>query len=68
MNTFPAPPGIWNFDGDNVIGLAIWNQGETEVKCDVEVNVDYVLESSLDVKFDGTYLRPGGDERRSSYD
>ncbi|KAL5338637.1 galactose-binding domain-like protein [Aspergillus crustosus] len=68
INSFPAPPGIWNYAGDNVIGLAIWNQGEDEVKLDVEVNVDYVLESSLDVKFDGTYLRPGWDERRALYD
>ncbi|KAL4864778.1 galactose-binding domain-like protein [Aspergillus spectabilis] len=67
INSFPAPSGIWNYDGDNVIGLAIWNQGEAEVKLDVEVNVDYVLESSLDVKFDGTYLRPGWDERRALY-
>ncbi|KAL4887612.1 glycoside hydrolase superfamily [Aspergillus karnatakaensis] len=68
INSFPAPPGIWNYDGDNVIGLAIWNQGETEVKVDVQVNVDYVLESSLNVKFDGTYLRPGWDERRTLYE
>ncbi|RDW70923.1 glycoside hydrolase family 35 protein [Aspergillus mulundensis] len=67
MNTFPAPPGVWNYNGDNVIGLAIWNQEEKEVKCDLEVKVEYVLASSLDVKFDGTYLRPGWDEKRLLY-
>ncbi|KAL4931622.1 glycoside hydrolase family 35 protein [Aspergillus undulatus] len=67
MNSFPAPPGVWNYDRDNVIGLAIWNQEDAEVKCELEVNVDYVLQSALDVKFDGTYLRPGWDEKRLLY-
>ncbi|KAL3473021.1 beta-galactosidase, domain 2-domain-containing protein [Aspergillus californicus] len=53
ISNFPVPPGIWNYDGENVIGLAVWSQGETEVKCDLGVNVDYVLAVSLDVKFDG---------------
>ncbi|KAL4919832.1 glycosyl hydrolases family 35-domain-containing protein [Aspergillus aurantiobrunneus] len=68
MNIFPAPPGVWNYDGDNVIGLAIWNQEETEMKCDLGVKVDYVLaSSSLDAKFDGAYLRPGWDDKRFLY-
>ncbi|KAL4733988.1 glycoside hydrolase superfamily [Aspergillus similis] len=67
MNTFPVSPGVWNYDGDNVIGLAIWNQEEKKVKCDLQAKVEYVLASSLDVKFDGIYLRPGWDEKRLLY-
>ncbi|KAL2847768.1 glycoside hydrolase superfamily [Aspergillus pseudoustus] len=67
VNTFPVPPGIWNYSGNNVVGLAVWNQADGEVKVDVEIQVDYVLASALDVKFNGEYLRPGWDERRLEY-
>lgn len=64
---FPVPPGIWNYNGDNVVGLVLWNQGGEEVKVDVNIDVNYVLASSLDVKFDSDYLRPRWDEKRSKY-
>ncbi|KAL3483498.1 glycoside hydrolase superfamily [Aspergillus germanicus] len=67
VNTFPVPPGIWDYSGDNVVGLAVWNQGDAEVKVDIEVQVDYVLASTLDVKFEGKTLRPGWDENRAKY-
>ncbi|KAF5023101.1 hypothetical protein F66182_4858 [Fusarium sp. NRRL 66182] len=66
-NTFPVPPGIWNYDGDNVVGVALWNQEEGEVKVDVSLDVDYVLRSSLDVRFDASYLQPPWSEERAEY-
>lgn len=66
-STFPVPPGIWDYNGDNVVGIAVWNQQNDIVKLDASVDVDYVLASSLDVKFDGTYLRPSWDTERSEY-
>jgi beta-galactosidase len=67
VNTFPVPPGIWEYSGDNVVGHAVWNQGSGEVRVDIKVQVDYVLASALNVKFDGEYLRPGWDESRTQY-
>ncbi|KAL5051955.1 hypothetical protein BDW71DRAFT_202096 [Aspergillus fruticulosus] len=67
MNAFPAPPRVWNYYSDSIIGFAIWNQEEKKVKCDLQMKVENVLASSLDVKFDGTYLRPGRDEKRLLY-
>jgi hypothetical protein len=60
VNTFPVPPGIWEYSGDNVVGHAVWNQGSGEVRVDIKVQVD-------NVKFDGEYLRPGWDESRTQY-
>ncbi|KAH7125967.1 glycoside hydrolase superfamily [Dactylonectria macrodidyma] len=66
-NTFPVPPGIWDYNGDNVVGVILWNQRQEIVKVDVDIQVNYVITSSLNVKFDGEYLRPGWDETRSDY-
>ncbi|AEO56651.1 glycoside hydrolase family 35 protein [Thermothelomyces thermophilus ATCC 42464] len=65
-DTFPVPPGVLDYSGDNLIGLAVWSLQEEGARVDVDVVVGYVADSSLDVKFDGSYLRPGWDPRRLS--
>ena len=67
VSTFPVPPGILNYDGDNVIAVALWAQTEEGAMTDLQLQLNYVVESSLDVKFDGVYLRPGWDSRRLEY-
>lgn len=66
-NTFPVPPGIWNYNGDNVLGVVLWNQKDGAAKLDVEIDVNYVVESSLNVKFDVGYLQPPWTEERLKY-
>ena len=59
-------PGIPDYSGDNTIGLAVWSQGteRAQVGVEVQVQVQYVTETSFDFKFDSTYLRPGWDAKR----
>lgn len=57
-NTFLVLPGVWNYNGDNVISVVLRNQKEDPVKMDVDTVVNYVVTSSLDVKFDTGYLQP----------
>ncbi|KAF6808249.1 putative beta-galactosidase b [Colletotrichum sojae] len=66
-NTFPVPPGIWNYKGDNVLGLVLWSQKDGPAKLDVDIDVNYVIESSLDVKFAAGYLQPPWTEERLQY-
>ncbi|KAH6641286.1 glycoside hydrolase superfamily [Chaetomium tenue] len=66
-NTFPVPVGVLNYNGENVVGLAVWALQEEGARVDVEVVVRYVLGSSLDVKFDSSYLRPGWEAGRLEY-
>ena len=67
VGTFPVPPGIWKYDGQNLVGVALWAQSEDGAKVDLDIQVNYVVESSLNVKFDGDYLRPGWDADRMKY-
>ncbi|KAL2162929.1 hypothetical protein VTH06DRAFT_6765 [Thermothelomyces fergusii] len=66
-DTFPVPPGVLDYSGDNLIGLAVWSLQEEGARVDVDILVRYVVDSSLDVKFDGSYLRPGWDPARLEY-
>lgn len=66
-DTFPVPVGVLDYKGENVIGLAVWALQEEGARVDVEVVVRYVVGSSLDVRFDGSYLRPGWDASRLKY-
>jgi hypothetical protein len=64
---FQVPPGILDYNGDNTIALAVWSQTEGGAQVGVDVQVNYVTESSLNVLFDGSYLRPGWDSVRLQY-
>ncbi|KAJ5626349.1 beta-galactosidase [Penicillium lagena] len=64
---FPVPPGVLDYTGDNTIGLAVWAQTDSGACTTVDWKINYVVESSLDVTFDGSYLRPGWTERRLKF-
>lgn len=64
---FPVPPGVLDYSGDNTIGLAIWAQSEAGGQVGVNMSLNYVAESSFDVLFDGSYLRPGWTSERLAY-
>ena len=64
---FPVPPGILDYAGDNTIGLAVWAQSEHGAQVDVEWKVEYVATTSYDLRFNGTYLRPGWTKERLVY-
>lgn len=65
--TFPVPPGILNYAGDNTIGLAVWAQSEEGAKVEIEMKTQYIVESSWNSRFDSEYLRPGWTEERLRY-
>ncbi|KAI1078989.1 beta-galactosidase B [Whalleya microplaca] len=64
---FPVPTGILDYNGDNTIAVTVWSQSADGVEMRVEWNVDYVHESSYDMGFNASYLRPGWTEARSAY-
>lgn len=64
---FPVPPGILNYEGDNVIGLSVWAQSEEGAKIDVQIVQEYAVESSWSSRFDSEYLRPGWTKERLAY-
>ena len=66
-NTFPVPAGVLDYSGENVVGLAVWALQKEGARVDVDVVMRYVADSSLDLRFDGSYLRPGWDESRRAY-
>ena len=66
---FPVPPGILNYDGDNVIGLSVWRQeeGGESMGVDVGWKITEAFASSFEPIFDATYLQPGWTEERLQY-
>jgi beta-galactosidase GanA len=64
---FPVPPGILDYTGNNTVGLAVWAQTEEGASIGVDWQVNYVASSSLNVRFDGTALRPGWTSERLQY-
>jgi hypothetical protein len=64
---FPVPPGVLDYSGNNTIGLAVWAQSEEGGKVGIDWKVNYVADSSFDVLFDGSYLRPGWSSERLAY-
>jgi hypothetical protein len=69
-DTFPVPPGVLDYGsggGENVIGLIVWALQEGGASVKVDVVVRYTLDSSLDVNFDGRYLRPEWSRERLHY-
>jgi hypothetical protein len=65
--TFPVPPGILEYSGENTIALALWAQSEEGATVDVTWQVEYAHESSYDDTFDAEYLRPGWNASRLQY-
>lgn len=67
QTTYPVPPGVLDYAGNNPIGVAVWAQSAEAATVKVGWKVDYTVESSFSPRFDGNYLRPGWDERRLVY-
>ncbi|KAK3366220.1 glycoside hydrolase superfamily [Lasiosphaeria ovina] len=66
-DTFPVPPGVLDYSGDNVVAVAVWAQTELGAAVDVELVLRYAVGSSFSTKFDGAYLRPGWGRERLLY-
>ncbi|WPH04809.1 beta-galactosidase [Acrodontium crateriforme] len=64
---FPVPPGVLDYQGNNDIAVAVWAQSEEGAAIDVDWKVNYAVESSLDVLFDGSALRPAWNRKRLEY-
>ena len=64
---FPVPPGILDYAGNNTIGLSVWAQSEEGAQVSVELETQYIVESSWESRFDSDYLRPGWTKERSAY-
>jgi hypothetical protein len=65
---FPVPPGILNYNGNNTIAIALWAQSEAGAGVQVLPLITYSVGSSLDIKFDGEYLRPVWEAIRNRYE
>lgn len=66
--TFPVPNGILDYNGDNTIGLSVWNQVEgQQAAVDIEWVVEYAIESGYGFDFDASDLRPGWEAWREEY-
>lgn len=66
-NPYPVPPGILNYGGQNTIALAVWAQTVEGASVELTAELGYVVESGLNTKFDGSYLRPGWTKERLEY-
>lgn len=55
---FPVPPGILDYHGNNTIALAVRAQSGEGAEVDISWKVEYVHESSYDMRFKSSYLRP----------
>jgi beta-galactosidase len=69
-DTFPVPAGILDYDGENVVGLAVWALTPHGARVGVDVVVRYAVESGFDSRnagLEGAYLRAGWDEARREY-
>lgn len=64
---FPVPPGVLNYQGENVVGVSVWAQEEEGAKVGVKMVQEYAVESSWRSRFDSEYLRPGWSEERLAY-
>ena len=67
QTSFPVPPGILNYRGENTIAVTIWGQSAEGGEVSVDWELDYVHTTSFDVGFDSNYLRPGWSDDRLQY-
>ncbi|PWY89958.1 putative beta-galactosidase B [Aspergillus heteromorphus CBS 117.55] len=66
--TFPVPVGVLDYTGENTIGVAVWAQTEDGAAIDVDWQVNYVADSSMDVSgLDTAALRPGWSAERLQF-
>ncbi|KAF2753501.1 hypothetical protein EJ05DRAFT_505133 [Pseudovirgaria hyperparasitica] len=65
QSVFPVPPGVWDYDGENVLGLSVWGMEDGDVGVGVKLQVDWVVEGGVMVKGEG--LRPGWTEAREAF-
>ncbi|RDW75679.1 hypothetical protein BP5796_06500 [Coleophoma crateriformis] len=61
--SFPVFPGILDYHGDNTIGVSVWSMDVAPAKLKVDWAVLGVVESSYDLSFDSSYLRPNWTDR-----
>ncbi|RDW82360.1 hypothetical protein BP6252_03472 [Coleophoma cylindrospora] len=61
--SFPVFPGILDYHGDNTIGVSVWSMDVAPAKLEVDWAVLGVVESSYDLSFDSSYLRPNWTDR-----
>jgi hypothetical protein len=66
-NTFPVPPGILNYGGRNVIALALWSLNPSGANIRVDWEMTKLTRSSLNTKFDASYLQPSWSSDRTHY-
>ncbi|KAI1327087.1 beta-galactosidase B [Xylariaceae sp. FL0255] len=64
---YPVPPGILNYGGDNTILVTLWSQSASGAEMSVDWQIEYVHESSYDMLFNSSYLRPGWTSNRLAY-
>lgn len=64
---FPVPPGVLDFGGENEVVVAVWAQSEEGAKVELGWEVQGLVRSGLDARFEGAYLRPGWSEERLEY-
>jgi hypothetical protein len=67
QTSFPVPPGILDYHGENTIAVTVWSQSADGGELKVEWELDYVHTTSFDLGFDSEYLRPGWTEDRLQY-
>ncbi len=68
QDVFLVPPGILDYHGNNTMALAVWAQIEEGAKLDISWKIEYVHESSYDLRFKASYLRPGWNSTRQKYE
>ncbi|GAB7346927.1 hypothetical protein MBLNU459_g1992t3 [Dothideomycetes sp. NU459] len=63
---FPVFPGIFNYNGNNTIGLSVWAQSDEGAKMSVSMSVLAVYASPFTTG-NTEYLRPGWTDNRLKY-
>ncbi|KAH8682618.1 putative beta-galactosidase B [Xylariales sp. PMI_506] len=61
---YPVPPGVLDYQGDNAIAVTVWSQSAEGAELQIEWDVEYVHDTSYDMNFDASYLRPGWTKER----
>jgi beta-galactosidase len=64
---FPVPPGILNYNGDNIIGLLVWAQSTEGAAVSVNWSISELRESSFNANIDAKYLQPQWNSSRLEY-
>lgn len=65
--TFPVPPGILNYDGENDIAVLVWAQSTSGAAVTLDWSITSIRESSFNPKIDASYLQPRWNATRLDY-